>query len=490
MNDLHQRFDALKKSLGGGPMARTLSGQLLLLTVLFVMLAEVLIYVPSIANFRDTWLKERLAAAQIASLSLEATMGDRVMPDLESELLRNAGALQISLQRNERRILMLGTDNIPMADASFDLRDTSPMILIRDAFVALLNGDDRVILVKGEPGFGGGELIEILIDERDLRDAMLIFSRNILTLSIIISILTAVLIFISLRTIFVKPMNNLARNIVEFREKPEDPHLTIAPQSHVAEIRIAEEELASMQTELRNSLKQKTRLAALGQAVSKINHDLRNILASAQLVSDSLSSSDDPKVQRLAPKLVSSIDRAVDLATNTLKFGKAEEPAPRKTNLRLAKVIDDVGTHVGLPQDGRIKWVNAVENGTEVFADPDQLFRILLNLGRNSAQAIEAQKPVASEDKIEVRAQPSQIDGTSAIDIEVIDTGPGFPEKAREHLFEAFSGNARKGGTGLGLAIARELTLAHGGDIQLKTSDQNGTVFCITLPNQKGAVQP
>jgi len=468
--------------LGRTPFLGSLSGRLLLFTVVFVMLAEVLIYVPSIANFRVAWLEERLAAAQIASLALEANMRDKITQDLENELLDNAGVLQVVLRRNETRMLMLAKPDLPMVDATYDLRMANPLRLIADAFRTLLGGKDRVILVEGTPEHGGGELIEVIVEENELRGAMLGYSRNILTLSIIISVFAAVLVFMSFKPIFVKPMRRITMSMVSFRLKPEDADRIMKPSSNVKEVRMAEEELAAMQTELRNSLQQKTRLAALGTAVSKINHDLRNILASAQLISDRITLSDDPKVQSLAPKLVASIDRAVDLTLNTLKFGKAEEPAPRKSEIDLAVVVDDVGAHVGLTDGGHITWSNNVPRGWTVHADGDHLFRIFLNLGRNAAEAIGSRVPASRHDKIEVAARRHKIGGRAVIAIDVSDTGPGLSDKAKEHLFEAFAGSGRAGGTGLGLAIAKELSEANGGDIQLVRSGRDGTTFRVTLP--------
>ncbi len=484
MSEAQNSSDAQDDSAPRFPLGHSLSGRLLLLTIVFVMIAEILIYFPSTANFRVTWLEERLAAAQIASLSLEATMGEDVREELEKELLENARVLQVILHRNQTRMLMLARTDLPMVDQAFDLRERNPLILVRDAMLTLF-AEDRVILVKGTPGYGGGELIEAVIDETELRSAMYIYSRNILSLSIIISLLTAILVFLSLRTILVQPMRRITENMISFRRKPEDASRIIEPKSNVLEVRTAEQELATMQTRVRKSLNQQARLAALGTAVSKINHDLRNILASAQLVSDMLATSEDPKVQRLAPRLVGSIDRAVNLATNTLKFGKVDEPTPQKSNIELAKLVDQVGDQLGLPEDGHITWKNAVESSLHVYADSDQLFRILLNLSRNAAQAIDSSTKPGQIDEIQVKASPADYDGRSAISIDVSDTGPGIPENGREHLFEAFSASERKGGTGLGLAIAKELTLAHGGVIDLLESSPNGTSFRVTLPNEK-----
>ncbi len=462
---------------------RTLSGQLLLLTIIFVMLAEVLIYVPSIANFRERWLEERLAAAQIASLAMEATMGEEVAPKLENELLDNANVLLVALRRNEARILMLSKDDIPMVEAAYDLRAASPLALIHDAFQTLAAGGKRTIMVKGQPKLGGGDEIEVILDERALYEAMVLYSRNILSLSIVISLLTASLVFISLRMILVRPLRRLTQNMIGFSARPEDAGRVIQPLSNALELRTAEQELAKMQSQIRSSLNQKTHLARLGTAVSKINHDLRNILASAQLISDSLATSDDPKVQRLAPKLVSSIDRAIDLATNTLKYGKAEEPPSKKRDLALKPLVDDVGEHIGLPQSGKIVWNNRVDETFHVTADPDQLFRILLNLGRNAMQALCAARSDA-QGHIDITAYTEEKDNQKVTVIDISDNGPGIPEEARNHLFEAFSGSARAGGTGLGLAIVKELTLAHGGTVDLVHTSAHGTTFRLILPRE------
>ena len=109
---------------------------------------------------------------------------------------------------------------------------------------------------------------------------------------------------------------------------PEDARRIIQPSAGVRELNEAEHALQSMQSDLTSMLRQRERLAALGSAVAKISHDLRNILTSAQLFADRIDSSDDPVVARMAPKLMNSITRAVHLCESTLAFGKAEEPAP------------------------------------------------------------------------------------------------------------------------------------------------------------------
>ena len=464
-------------------LARSLSSQHLVLTVAFVMLAEVFIYVPSIANYRETWLMDRINAAQLATLAVIAAAERGVMPDLEAELLKNAEVKAVALKRDNRRELLLASPMQDMIVARYDLRDASIFELIYDAFETVLFGGGRTVAVAGEPRFSGGEFIEIVIDDTPLREDMLVFSGNILVLSIIISIFTAALVFLALNRALVQPMMRITENMVTFRQYPEDISRVMVPSDRRDEIGTAERELASMQGEIRQALRQKTRLAALGTAVSKINHDLRNILASAQLISDRLSGVDDPQVQKLAPRLFASIDRAIALATNTMKFGKAEEAPTRKQYVPLADLAKEVVEAV-LPTDNtRIRADILVDEEEQIYADADQLFRILLNLARNAVQAMEE---ADGSGTLTIACQ--MIEGGGRL--VVSDTGPGLPDEAQQHLFEPFVGSARKGGTGLGMAIAADLVRAHGGRIELSETAPGKTVFHIYLPAADGSIAP
>ena len=455
-------------------MLNTLSGRFLILTVIFVMVAEVLIFMPSVARFREDYLLARLERAQIASLALLAD--DMIEPELEVELLANAGVYNVVLRRNEMRQLVLSSP-IPGAVAqTFDLRDPPAWRLMRDALACLLDGEPQVIRVMGNPLRDGGELIEVTMDSGPLRAAMVDYGMRILLLSAVISIITAVLLFLAVQRLLVKPIKGVVGHIQAYAAAPEDAHRIIQPSASVRELREAEDSLHLLQTQLTQALRQKDRLAQLGGAVARVSHDLRNILTSAQLFTDRIEMSVDPVVQRMAPKLVNSITRAVSLCENTLAFGRAEEPAPRLMLFNLSELTNEVLEAERLAVDDHdVSLSEDIPASLTVRADPEQIYRALANLIRNARQAIVA---TGTPGEINVAARAEEDDWV----ITVTDTGPGLPPKAREHLFQAFQGGVRKGGSGLGLAIVAELVRGHGGHLELTATSDAGTCFEIRLP--------
>jgi signal transduction histidine kinase len=457
-----------------------LSGKLLLLTVLFVMVAEILIYVPSVANFRLNWLSDRLAAAHTAALVLDAAPSGMVPESLAKQILNSIGARAVAMKMGNQRRLLAAADMPSEIAQDIDMRERSWFHSIMDAFETLLTCKPGDVMRVVGPAPMGGDFLEIILNEGPLCKAMWTFSINILMLSLAISCITAMLLFFALHYLLVRPMWRITENMIAFRADPENPSRIIAETGRQDEIGTAEEELASMQRELASMLHQQSRLAALGLAVSKINHDLRNLLASAQLFSDQLSTSPDPKVQRFAPKLMRALERAIAFCQSTLSYGGAQEAPPERKTIEVEPLIEEVHEALGLGLDVPIRWIVAVERGLTVEADHDQLFRVLVNLARNATQALEtrgARDPARDQIRITGRRE-----GSVAV-IEVSDTGPGVPEKAQAHLFQAFQGSSRSGGTGLGLAIAAELVRAHGGEIRL-VPGTIGATFSISIPDR------
>ncbi len=460
----------------------TLSGRFLILTIIFVMLAEVFIFVPSVARFRQDYLLARLERAQIASLALEAD--DMISPALEAELLKNAGVFNVVLRRDEIRQLALSSPIPSPIYQTYDMRDPTSMTLIMDAMRTILDGEDRVIRVIGNPVQDGGLLIEVTMMQYPLQEAMWEYGRNVLILSAIISIITAGLLFVAVQVFLVRPIKGVVGSMQRYAAAPEDARRIIEPGAGVRELRDAEEALQSMQTQLTGSLKQKDRLAQLGGAVAKVSHDLRNILTSAQLFTDRIESSEDPLVKRMAPKLVGSITRAVNLCETTLAFGKVDEPAPALSRVNLSQIVNDVIDSERLAAaDYALSFAEDIPASLMLRADGEQLFRAIFNLVRNARQAI-----MATGQPGEICIKGFEDDG--AWWITVSDTGPGLPARAREHLFQPFQGGVRKGGSGLGLVIAADLVRGHGGRLELQRTDESGTTFAIQLPKADMTLAP
>lgn len=456
-----------------------LSGKLLGLTLIFVMLAEVLIYVPSIANFRLNWLSDRLAAAHTAALVLDAAPSGMVPEDLARQILDSVGARAVAMKMGQQRRMLAVSDMPPTIHREIDTRDMRWFTAIRGAFEAMTDPHDYVLLVIG-PAPRGGEFIEVILDNAPLQQRMFRFSWNILLLSLVISVITGALVYLALHYLFVRPMRRITSNMMSFRADPENPGRVLMASRRADEIGTTERELAGMQRDLASMLHQKNRLAALGLAVSKINHDLRNLLASAQLVSDQLLDLPDPRVQRFAPKLMRALERAIAFCQSTLSYGRVQEPPPDRKIILLETLVEEVRETLGLEGESTIGWIAAIERGVEVDADHEQLFRVLLNLTRNALQALMAHAP---NDPIRDQIRVTGRREGAVVVIEVSDTGPGLSPKAREHLFEAVQGSTRTGGGGLGLAIAAELVRAHGGEIRL-VDGTIGATFRCTIPDR------
>jgi len=461
------------------PLTRGLSTKLLLLTMLFVLLAEVLIFLPSIANFRLQWLGERLGTA--AAVSAVLMQGDPMnLPrSAQDDILAAIGAKAIAVRDGGVSRLLVVADMPPQVDEQVDIAETPAPAAIGAALNTLFFGGDRLVRAYGPVGASTKEY-EIIIPDARLRSAMLVYAGNVAALSLIISLITAGLVFYAINRMMIGPVRRMTRSMLAFSAAPDDPRRVVVPSRRGDELGVAERELAAMQVHLQRMLGEQKRLADLGLAVSKINHDMRNILASAQLMSDRLRDVRDPTVQSLAPRLLRALDRAVAYSEGVLAYGRTQEAAPARRRLRLATLVDEVEGLLGIDPATGIAFVNAVDPGFEIDADPEQLFRVLVNLSRNAVQAMTAEQERAVVRRLTISAEREGSVGR----VLVADTGPGLPKKARENLFAAFRGSARSGGTGLGLAIAQELVRAHGGAIELVETEGTGTVFAVTIPDQ------
>ncbi|MGB3834881.1 MAG: HAMP domain-containing sensor histidine kinase [Mesorhizobium sp.] len=466
------------------PLARGLSTKLLLLTIVFVLMVEVLFFLPAIGTFRLNWLKERLGTA--AAVSIVLVQGDpgSLSRAAQDDVLMAIGAKAIAVRDGGISRLLVVAAMPPKVDEHIDIANTGRIAQMGGALDTLFFGGQRMLRVFGPVGDSGDQEFELIMPDYRLRSAMLAYSRNIAVVSLLISLFTAMLVYVAIDRIMIGPVRTMTRSMLAFSDAPDDPARIIEPAARADEIGVAERELSQMQERLQKMLAEQKRLADLGLAVSKINHDMRNILASAQLISDRLQQVKDPTVQAFAPKLLRTLDRAVAYSEGVLAYGRTQEPPPARRRLRLRLLVDEVQGLLDVQQG--IEFVNAVEAGFEVDADADQLFRVLTNLSRNAVQAMAGDTESAVVRRLTISAERAG----SVSRIFVADTGPGLPPKARENLFAAFRGSARSGGTGLGLAIAQELARAHGGAVELIESVGGRTVFSVTIPDQPVRLHP
>ncbi|RWF18436.1 MAG: HAMP domain-containing histidine kinase [Mesorhizobium sp.] len=440
-----ERTDRATAAARRVPLSRGLSTKLLLLTIVFVLLAEVLIFLPWIASYRLSWLKERLSTAAAVSIVLVQGEPASLSRAAQNDVLMAIGAKAIAVRDGGVSRLLVVAEMPPHVDEHIDIANVGLVEGMTGALDTLFFGGERMLRVFGPVGDSDKEF-ELIMPDYSLRDAMLIYSRNVAFVSLLISLFTAMLVYAAIDLIMIGPIRTMTRSMLAFSEAPDDPGRIIRPAARADEIGVAERELSQMQERLQKMLSEQKHLADLGLAVSKINHDMRNILASAQLMSDRLRQVKDPTVQAFAPKLLRALDRAVSYSEGVLAYGRTQEPPPLRRRLRLRQLVDDVH---GL-------------------------------LDRNAVQAMAADAESAVVRRLAVSAE--RVGSVSRIT--VTDTGPGLPPKARENLFAAFRGSARSGGTGLGLAIAYELIRAHGGTVELVESRGGRTTFAVTIPDQ------
>ena len=456
-----------------------LSAKLIAMIVFVILGVEVLIFLPSLANFRANWLDDRIRVGAVAVRVLDAVPPDMQVPrELADHLLETAGATTIVFRRDgQSQLLEMSNAIQPQSVVTADMRQRDPLTLIAGGLDTLFNGGDRTLRIVGAGVETGGDQLEILMPESVLRDALITYARNIFLLSLVVAAMTSGAIFLFLNRLLIRPIQKVTANLIAFRKEPENATLIIPVSDRKDEIGVTICELAAMESDIFSMLRQRRHLADLGLAVAKINHDLRNTLTSAQLLSDQVATLEDPNVQRLAPRLVLTLDKAIGFAQSVIDYGRQSAAPPRPQPVDLRALVDEAATDAGLMGHPDIVLENQVPDAISIRVDPDQMARVFLNLIKNAREALELHLQEGETGHI----CASYEDRDSHIVIAISDDGPGLPPRARENLFVAFKGSARAGGTGLGLAIARELTEAHAGTLTL-VEQEKGTRFEICLP--------
>lgn len=452
-------------------LTESLAARLFALTLGAILLTEALVFIPTAGNVRTQWLTERAQAARIAALALEAAPMREVSEELSSSLLQKAEVLAVTEVEDGMRFQLLAPA-MEIEEAPTRIVDLRAGGMMGRGAAALgeyfaPEGEMLVILAEGSET---GRVIEVVVPQAPLKKTMVELAWRVTGFSLIIALVAAVVIYLVLNAVVVGPIRRVTVSVEQFSRDPGSWTRRLSPTRRRDEIGRAQNALAGMEEAVADAFRQRAHLAELGSAVAKINHDLRNSLASAQLVSDGLAASEDPRVQRAAPRLKRALERAIELATATLDYGKAAPRAPVMQTVRLLSVLQGAAEEA-LVENGLKTRIDVPET-LVIRSDADHLHRIAANLIRNAAEAM---RQVSTPDpEIRIRIENGAL--------MFADNGPGVPEKTQENLFRPFSGSGRVGGTGLGLVIAHELAQALGGNLTLASTGPEGTVFRLVLP--------
>ncbi len=462
-----------------GFIARRLSAKLLMMTIGFVMLAELVLFVPSLALYRQSYLVDRIQQAGILTQALTGVPDYEASEMLSKDFMTSTDVELLAAKHRGITELILG---LPPTDVNFievDMRNPARFPQFRDAFGDFFSsGDDRLRVIADSP-VKGQESMELIIPRAAVKAELWDFSERIFYLSLFIAILTGALIYLSMLMIIVRPLQRLLSNMMTFRENPQFRQNLGRSNRRKDEIGELEREFYDTKQSLRSAFRQRERLAGLGLSVAKINHDLRNVLSTALLIADRLTMQKDPKVIDMGEKLVRTVERGVGLTEEVLAYSRAETADPELQSVRISFLLGEVAADT-MAHYPATNFKNNVPTALCAMADPDQAYRILHNLFKNAAQAMkdsEFRQISVSSEVVE-----------DFVHLDIIDTGPGLPEKAVKNLFLAFAAsNGQGGSTGLGLSISKELATAQGGDLQLIKSDSDGTHFRLTFKRCKSS---
>lgn len=462
------------------PFFSRIRTRLLLLMVVSVLITEILAFIPSIANMQTRWLENQTKSAM--ALSFVLLNEDKIAfdGDLEKSILSATNSLALTLTRDDGSVVAIRRDGLETkVDQNIDLNQYSETEAVITSVVTFLSSQPRVIRLFA-PANENHQVFSITFTDRELRDAMMRFTLQFAIISLTIAIVATTIIYLIVYELLVRPLRNIYIHMLDFVAEPDNPNRIIVPENRRDEMGVAQRRIAAIEVELQQNYVRQKHLANLGLAVSKINHDMRNILASAQLISDHLAEVNDPLSKRLTPKLMHTIDRAISYTQSIMAYGKTQEQRPNLQLLSLYALVEDVKESLAVNGRELVTIHNKVAEDFEMLADGEQLNRILTNLFRNAVQAMTSPMELEKNKPRDITIAAHYANKATIVDI--IDNGPGLPQKAKNHLFAPFDGSSGRDGTGLGLAICLELVRAHGGTIELVEEGKPGTHFRIRIP--------
>jgi len=459
----------------------SLSARVFWLTVGIILVVDLLVMMPSMGREWQSFVEGKMAQAELVAILVPSADA------LENERTRDALS---ALSGTVAITVIGGGEEIPILPENGKLRQDPDVDLDHFGLWGSVWQADREALGLGAPyvpvvaklPLRPDTQIEVVLSQAQVAARLRSYAGQMVAYAAAVALITGGLVYLVLDRLLVKPMRIMTASIVAFRRYPEYARLSglkwLSAKSD-DEIARAAQELVIMQDDLRTALWRNARLAALGTIVAKISHDLRNILGSALLLAERLRDSNDPTVKQPANALTTVIERAVELVSRTVDEASGRPPPVSRSPLLMRELVDEVAAFIRQGEDAQSGSWMAIENlvpaGLVLPLDRTQMYRVLVNLLQNAAEAGASRAILKTEDA----------DGVTQL--VVADNGPGLPRKAVAELFRPFTESGREGGTGLGLAIARDLVRAHGGDLLLRKTGPEGTEFVMSLPSMDAA---
>ena len=454
---------------------QSLSGRVLWLIVSVILLVALVTVIPGMGRERQNWLWDRVTDAQIIALSVR-NGPEPLLPQVRNTMLALSDTEAIVLPgasgasgNIEQRPAVSAAE----FGADIDIGQESPIESMWRAGVAVLGLEAPYAHVYLTCPRLANARIDVTISQREMARHLRAYLVRVAVIAAILAVVTGSLVFMALDRQLVRPMRIMTDSIAGFRRNP--GYAGLGGLKWLSgrgddEIARTARELAAMQDEMRAAFWRHARLAALGTAVAKISHDLRNILTSALLVADRFHRHEDSTVKHAANTLIPAMEQAVELVNRTVDFAQEGPPAINRSPVVLQQLVNEVADMLRTT-DGGVTIDNLVPVSLVLSLDRNQIYRVLVNLLRNAVEA------GATRITLTVEVE------NHMIELVIGDNGPGLPGKVLANLFRPFTGSGRNGGTGLGLAIARDLIRAHGGDLLLRRTGPGGTAFAIALPD-------